>query len=77
MSVHDAQPGDIYLDARGCLWKVVGTWHEPVIDMVQIDDPRVPMLENSMRPHQLGGVSGLMWQGFKRIHRLEDLKMGR
>jgi hypothetical protein len=73
MSVHDAEPGDIYLDARGCLWKVVGTWREPVIDMVQIDDPRVSVLDHSMRPHQLGGVSGLMWQGFKRLLKIEDL----
>jgi hypothetical protein len=77
MSVHDAEPGDIYLDARGCVWKVVGIWHEPVVDMVQIDDPRTSLLENGMRPHQLGGVSGLMWQGFTRIHRQQDIDMGR
>lgn len=75
MSVHDAQCGDIYLDETGCLWRVFGVWHTPTVEMVQIDDPFLRVLKDPKR--SVGPVRDTMWEGFKRIHRREDLKMGR
>ena len=70
MSVHDAEPDDIYVDAAGKLWRVIGVCGEPTVIMREIedvsrDDGTVP---NPARRIS-GGVSGLMWQGFKRILR--------
>ncbi len=70
MSVRDAKPGDIYTDAFGNVWKVLSTCAEPTVHMMMIDDPR--RHENDIRPHQHGAVSGLMWQGFKRILTAQD-----
>lgn len=63
MSVHDAKPGDIYVDASGKLWRVVGVFGEPSV-IVQEVEPAV--VESPVT--QTGGVSGLMWHGFKRIY---------
>jgi hypothetical protein len=64
MSVHDAQPNDLYVDAGGKLWRVVGVCSEPtvIVQEVEATTPESPV-------KQSGGVSGLMWSGFKRIHR--------
>lgn len=67
MSVHEAEPGDVYVDAHGKLWRVMGTCKEPTVTVVEIEpyDTRKPIRKN-------GGVSGLMWNGFKRIYRPES-----
>lgn len=72
MSMHDAQPGDVYVDAQGKLWRVFSYCSQPTVGVEEIekngdyaDDQRVRMN---------GGVSGLMWDGFKRICRKEEPK---
>lgn len=69
MSVHDAQPNDIYTDASGKLWRVIGVCGEPTV-IVQEIEPANPdsLIQKS------GGVSGFMWHGFKRIHRPDPPK---
>lgn len=46
MSVHDAEPGDIYADETGKLWRIVGVCHEPTVIAEEvegtIDDPNAP-----------------------------------
>lgn len=66
MSVHDAQPNDIYVDASGKLWRVVGICGEPTVIAQEIETltPESPVKCS-------GGVSGFMWHGWKRIHRPE------
>lgn len=68
MSVHDAVPGDIYVDRTGKLWRCVTVCHEPTVTMEEVEG-RVegPII----RGRQSGGVSGLMWNGWKRIFRKE------
>lgn len=64
MSVHDAEPDDVYADGLGKLWRVVGIIGEPTCIMKEIESlaPESPV-------RMTGGVSGLMWSGFKRIYR--------
>ncbi|WP_424137426.1 hypothetical protein [Roseomonas chloroacetimidivorans] len=63
MSVHDAKPGDVYADANGKLWRVIGVWHDPTVEVEEVEPER--MLSPKQR--RFGGVGGLMWQGFQRI----------
>jgi hypothetical protein len=68
MSVHDAEPMDIYVDEHGELWRVVGTFSEPTVIMERVEkSARSDMEYDSGR--KLGGVSGSMWMGWKRIYR--------
>lgn len=64
MSVHDAEPNDIYIDDDGKLWRVVGVCGEPTVIVQEIESeiPASPVQRS-------GGVSGYMWHGWKRIHR--------
>lgn len=64
MSVHDAQPGDVYVDEAGKLWRVIAICGEPTVNVQEVETTTP---ENPVR--RSGGVSGLMWSGFKRIHR--------
>lgn len=66
MSVHDAKPGDVYVDGAGKLWRVFATCGEPTVHVQEVETvtPDSPVRKS-------GGVSGFMWQGFKRIHRPE------
>lgn len=68
MTVHDAQPGDIYTDANNKLWRVIGYCEEPSV-IVQEIEPSLPL---DGKAQKRGGVSGLMWAGFKRIFRPSD-----
>lgn len=69
MSVHDAEPADVYADANGKLWRVVGTCREPTVIVEEVEpDP----INHGRKIRQSGGVSGLMWNGFKRIYRLDS-----
>lgn len=67
MSVHEAQPMDVYVDAQGKLWRVVGIFGEPSVTVqeVETETPDSPL-------RRTGGVSGCMWQGFKRVVRQAD-----
>jgi hypothetical protein len=62
--MNDAQVGDIYVDKNGKLWRVIETCSEPTVNMQEIEH------EHGFPPNrQRGGISGLMWNGFKRIYR--------
>ncbi len=37
MSVHDAEPGDVYVDAIGKLWRCVSICHEPTVVMEEVE----------------------------------------
>lgn len=69
MSVHEAQPGDVYVDDKGKLWRVIGVCGEPTVIVREIETvtPESPVTRS-------GGVSGYMWHGWKRIHREPDKK---
>lgn len=72
MSVHDAKPGDVYADRYNKLWRVKYTCPEPTVSMEEIEPSRGGGLISSVMGHQppetkTGGVSGLMWEGFRRI----------
>jgi hypothetical protein len=64
MSVHDAELGDLYVDGTGKLWRVIALCGEPAVHFqeVEMQTPDSPVRRS-------GGVSGLMWNGYKRIHR--------
>lgn len=63
LSVANMNVGDVYRDAHGREFRVVGYWTQPVVIMVPADAP-----ENHDRSKQMiGGVSGLMWAGFKLV----------
>lgn len=44
MSVHDAEPGDIYIDKQEKLWRVVGICREPTVTVEEVvgQAPRPP-----------------------------------
>lgn len=96
MSVHDAQPADIYVDKQGKLWRCVGICHEPTAIFEEVEgrtpDPpewasagvggtgfypdhvflsHGPRKVEIIRARVSGGVTGLMWEGWKRIYRGE------
>lgn len=72
--VLDAQPGDIYVDENGKLWRVQWVCSQPTIGFeavegtpyVSQDDERTALLNKTKKE---GGFSGLMFDGFKVIHR--------
>ena len=63
MSVRDAQLGDIYIDGKKKLWRVVWTLSEPSLCMHEIEEEDGDIKQ--------GAVSGAMWSGFRRIWRDE------
>lgn len=67
MPVHEAQPMDVYTDENGKLWRVVGIFGEPavIVEEIESKSPESPV-------RMTGGVSGLMWNGFKRVVRYAD-----
>lgn len=76
MSVHDAQPGDIYVDECGKLWRVKFTISDPSVEVEEVE-PRFYTEQVGNGVYRMvrqpecrsGAVSGLMWNGFKRIYR--------
>lgn len=64
MSVHDAELDDVYVDEQGKLWRVVALCGEPTVHVQEIETstPESPVKRS-------GGVSGVMWRGWRRIHR--------
>jgi hypothetical protein len=72
MSVHDALPGDVYADAEGRLWRVTAICQEPSVEVEAVED-----LSPDGKPlRRSGGVSGLMWQGFRRVWRHSEDRPG-
>lgn len=69
MTVRDAEPMDVYVDANNRLWRVVGIWREPVVHMQAIEGADEPLAPGLTRAEITAGVSGLLWNGFTRIHR--------
>lgn len=69
MSVHDADLGDIYADENGKLWRVIAICGEPTVHMQEVEtlSPESPV-------RKLSGISGVIWNGFKRIYRPEPPK---
>ena len=59
--IPSAKPGDIYVDKRGKLWRVVATCAEPTVEVEEIET------DDAARGRKSGGVNGFMWHGFKRI----------
>ena len=58
-------PGEIYEDDKGNRWLVVSMCHEPTVTM-QMIEPH--WQDNQPAPiRQGGGVSGLMWNGFRKV----------
>lgn len=85
MAVHDAELDDIYVDKQGKLWRCVMTCHEPTVTFEAVEgyvpssNPAIhgaaqamvsyPPAPQIVKPQQRGGISGLMWDGWKRIWR--------
>lgn len=69
VAMNDPEPGDIYVDHDGKLWRVVGVCGEPTVHMQEVEttSPESPVRRE-------GGVSGYMWNGFKRIFRPDPPK---
>jgi hypothetical protein len=68
VSVHDAEPGDIYVDAEGKLWRVLWTCREPTVCLQAVENSALFSGSPPDSTRQ-GGISGQMWHGFKRIWR--------
>lgn len=63
MSVQDAKPSDLYVDATGKVWRVVSVCTEPTVTVQEVEKTR-----GHANPIQKsGGISALMWEGFKRV----------
>lgn len=64
MSVHDAEPGDIYADEQGKLWRIVGVCHEPTVIAEEVEgtlhDPHAPAAPNAAQAIGVGWAQGLM-----------------
>lgn len=85
MSVHDAQPMDVYADKQGKLWRCVGYCSEPTAIFEEVEGhTQAPVNMGAavayhgippqsapaiIKTRQSGGVTGLMWHGWKRIFR--------
>ena len=66
----DAKPGDIYADANGKLWRVAWCCDQPMVHMDAVEQSQ-QYHGTGIVEHQQGGISGCMWDGFKRIWRKE------
>lgn len=60
MSVNDAEPGDIYADHNGKLWRIIAITHQPTITAEEVEgtlhDPNAPLPPNV-------GAGGIFWAG--------------
>lgn len=63
--INPQHPGEIYEDKDGGRWLVVSMCQEPTVTMQRIEPC---WADNQPAPiQQGGGVSGLMWDGFKKV----------
>lgn len=74
------------MDEAGKLWRVIGYCSEPTVTMEEVE-PQAPINPALMQSGQMisgtpgriplhrdrksGGISGLMWNGFKRIYKAQ------
>lgn len=60
MSVHDAEPNDIYADEQGKLWRIIGVCHQPTVIAEEVEgtlnDPNAPRHDFAVHP---GGLSSI------------------
>jgi len=68
VSVHDALPGDIYVDDRGKLWRCMVICNEPTRTFEEVERRH----ETGDKDRINGGVGGLTWNGWRRIWRKEE-----
>lgn len=65
LSIEKCEPGTLYKDAEGTLWRVVGYWTDPVVVMDMVcDADGVPHTQPERRT---AGVNGDLWNGFRRL----------
>ena len=64
--IRDAGPMDIYVDSNGKLWRVVGVCMEPTVIVEEIEPE-----DWTRRARINGGISGAMWNGWRRIYSLK------
>ena len=68
-TINDAQPGDIYIDANGKLWRILEVVREPTVTAEEVEgtlrDPNAPI--NKIRRAQT--TADACWAGFTRIWR--------
>lgn len=85
--MNEARPGDLYLDERGKLWRVIAYSATPTVTVEEVEpEPQSnPALLQQFQglqqfPKTLplpprnrlsGGISGAMWDGWKRIFQKE------
>lgn len=62
LDLSKCEPGTLYQDARGNLYRVLGYCMEPTVSMVRLED----------QARLSGGRTGLMWDGFKPVKIVED-----
>jgi hypothetical protein len=64
MSVHDAEPGDIYADETGKLWRITMVCRDPAVEAEEVEgtlfDPHAPPLP----PSALQSASAYSAQNF-------------
>lgn len=71
--MYKAEPGDVYVDANGTLWRVTSICREPTVNVESVEPEGYTVDDQSgewefVRTKKGGGVTGLMWDGFKRIY---------
>lgn len=48
MTISDAEPGDIYIDASGKLWRITAVYREPTVEAQEVEgtlhDPGAPQI---------------------------------
>jgi len=67
-----AEPNDLFQDSKGNMWLVIGRCDVPVIYMQQLALPSQP---NSQLRKRDGGITGEMWDGFRKIGHLGSAEM--
>jgi len=67
MSVHNARPGDVYRDASGQLYTVIGYCAEPTVTVERLFTLDEAAEHEGEMTRLSGGVGGLMWNGFTRL----------
>lgn len=58
MSVHDAEPGDVYADKQGKLWRVMGVCHEPTVTVEEVEGRLSPSPYDGLGGVQIGHIVG-------------------
>jgi len=67
-NMRDAEPGDIYVDDDGKLWRVVGVICEPSVTVEAVEHEFI-IGGAPQFPRRSGGITGHMWHDYQRIYR--------